>query len=89
MKLWVNDDHDSTTAQLIFRVIPTVTAVGQLVQLVDNAELGMRNKQPLFANLLAATSAFARGNMTSDLNCPLSRNKVRAMRLVRSFLPHA
>ena len=77
--LVVSDGHDTGTAQVSFEIITPATAVGQLVQLVVDAELGNRNKQPLLASLLAAMAAFDRGDFTTALNqLSAFQNKVRA-----------
>jgi hypothetical protein len=66
--LIVSDGHDTATAQVSFEVITPATAVGQLLLLVDDAQVGRLNKQPLLATLLAAMSSFERGDVTAALN---------------------
>ncbi len=79
VQLVVGDGHDDATAHVSFEVITPATAVGQLVVLVDEANLGSRNKQPLLATLSAAISSFDRGDVKAALNqLSAFHNKVRA-----------
>ncbi len=77
--LVVNDGRFSATNAVAVEVITPATAVSRLVLLVENADLGTRNSQPLLAALLAARSAFDRGNFTVALNqLSAFQNQVRA-----------
>src|SRR6266478_6260993 len=60
VQLVVSDGHDTATAQVRFAVITPATAVGQLMAVVDEANLGSRNKQPLLATLSPAMPSFDR-----------------------------
>jgi hypothetical protein len=77
--LVVSDGYDTATADVSFGIITPATAVGQIVALVNSAELEARNKQPLLATLSAAIAAFDRGNVTASLSqLSAFQNKVRA-----------
>jgi hypothetical protein len=76
--LAVSDGCGTATAQVSFEVITPAAAVGQLLELVDNANLGTRNPQPLLATLFTAMSSFDRGDVTAALNqLSTFQNKVR------------
>ena len=67
--LVVNDGRGATaTAQVSFQIIPPSAAVGQLLMLVDRADLGRKNKQPLLASLVAAMASFDRGRFNAGVN---------------------
>jgi len=53
--------------------------VAQLILLVNDSDLGAKNKQPLLATLSAAMASFERGNLHSGANqLHAFQNKVRA-----------
>ncbi len=66
--LLVSDGHDSATATTAFHVLSPAEAVNTLAQVVEPADLGGRNPQPLLANLRAAAASFERCNLTAGLN---------------------
>jgi len=68
VQLEVSDGYDTATAQVSFEVITPAVAVGQLIRLVDDANIGSRNKQPLLASLRAAMSSFDRGDVRAAVN---------------------
>jgi len=77
--LVLSDGYDTATTQVSFEIITPATAVGQLAQLVKDAELGAGNQQPLLATLRAAAASFDRGDVAAALNqLSAFQNKVRA-----------
>jgi len=79
IKLIVSDGHDTAKADVNFEVISPATAVRKLAQLLEQANLGTKNKQPLVASLNAAISSFDGDNLNAALNqLSAFENKVRA-----------
>ena len=60
VRLLVSDPYDDATARVTFEVITPATAVDQLIQFVNEASLGSRNKRPLLAILFAAKASLHR-----------------------------
>jgi hypothetical protein len=79
VKLAVSDGYDVGTAQVSFEIITPAGAVGQLAQLVNDAELESHNQQPLLATLQAGMASFQRGEIATALNqLSAFQNKVHA-----------
>jgi len=79
LTLTVSDGQDSCTTTLSLCAISTCEAVEQCVALVDNANLGRKNKRPLIASLKAACASFDRGSFDSGVGqLGAFLNKVRA-----------
>jgi CHRD domain/Bacterial Ig domain len=77
--LCVSDGLAASACDLRVCVISAGEAVEQCVTLVDNADLGRKNKRPLLATLKAAAAAFDRGDFTPALNqLEAFQNKVQA-----------
>jgi Beta-propeller repeat len=77
--LVVSDGKASGTTQATFEVITPSAAVGELVKLVEQANIATKNKEPLLATLYAAISSFDRDNLIAALNqLSAFENKVRA-----------
>jgi hypothetical protein len=77
--LMVDDGRCSATASITLEVLSACEAVELLIEKVDNADLGRRNKRPLIASLKAACASFDRGNCVSAVNqLEAFQNKVRA-----------
>jgi hypothetical protein len=77
--LVVDDGHCARTASITVEVLSACEAVELLIDKVDNADLGRRNKRPLIASLKAACASFDRGNCISAVNqLEAFQNKVRA-----------
>ncbi|HEU0010770.1 MAG TPA: PKD domain-containing protein, partial [Verrucomicrobiae bacterium] len=79
--LMVDDGHCPTpvTASLTVEVLSAGEAVELLIDKVNNADLGRRNKRPLIASLKAAIASFDRGSCVSGVNqLEAFQNKVRA-----------
>jgi len=68
VQLVVSDGHDRAMAQIDFHVITAAMAVGQLLLLIDAADLGTGNKQPLIAVVLTAMSSFDRNDTVAGIN---------------------
>ncbi len=66
--LQVSDGQESATATTTFQVLSPAEAVTSLARVVEQADLGGRNPQPLLASLHAAAASFERCNLTSGLN---------------------
>ncbi len=84
--LMVDDGHahdglcsTSAIASVTVEVLSACEAVELLIDKVNNADLGRRNKRPLIATLKAACASFDRGNCVSGVNqLQAFQNKVRA-----------
>jgi len=77
--LCVSDGRAASSCNLSVCVISAGEAVEECVTLVENTDLGRKNKRPLIASLKAATAAFDRGNFTAGLNIlEAFQNKVGA-----------
>ncbi|MBI3852376.1 MAG: tandem-95 repeat protein [Verrucomicrobia bacterium] len=77
--LVVSDGQDTGTNRVSFSVISPAQAVADLVLLVEQADLGTKNDQPLLATLNAAMSAFDRDKFNAGVNqLNAFENKVRA-----------
>jgi hypothetical protein len=69
----------SAIASVTIEVLSACEAVELLIDKVNNADLGRRNKRPLIASLKAACASFDRGNCVSGVNqLQAFQNKVRA-----------
>ena len=67
--LAVEDDAGAVgETELVVQVLTGGEAVEELILLIDDAALGRKNKQPLFATLKTAAAAFERGSIGSALN---------------------
>jgi hypothetical protein len=60
--------HGTNSASVDLHVLSPVDSVGVLIDLVENSDLGGRNRQPLLATLYATAAAFETGNITAALN---------------------
>lgn len=79
ISLLVSDGTYSCRSDLNICVVTPGEAVSLAIDLVDNADIGRKNKRPLIASLKAAMSSFDRGSHTSGLNqLNAFKNKVRA-----------
>jgi len=77
--LVVDDGRCTRTASLTVEVLSACEAVEALIDKVNNADLGRRNKRPLIASLKAACASFDRGSCVSGVNqLEAFQNKVRA-----------
>jgi len=77
--LVVDDGHCSATASVTVEVLSACEAVELLIEKVDNADLGRRNKRPLIASLKAACASFDRGDCNSGVRqLEAFQNKARA-----------
>jgi len=77
--LVVDDGRCTRTASLTVEVLSAGEAIEVLIDKVNNADLGRRNKRPLIATLKAAIASFDRGNCASGVNqLEAFQNKVRA-----------
>jgi hypothetical protein len=77
--LAVDDGRCTRTVSLTVEVLSACEAVEVIIEKVDNADLGRRNKRPLIATLKAACASFDRGNCVSAVNqLEAFQNKVRA-----------
>jgi len=75
----VDDGRCARTASLTVEVLTAGEAIELLIEKVDNADLGRRNKRPLIATLKAAIASFDRGSCASGVNqLEAFQNKVRA-----------
>ncbi len=69
----------TNSAGLVLNVISPAEAVGIVIGMVLEADLGSRNAQPLLASLAAATGSFERGNARAAVNqLSVFQKKVRA-----------
>jgi len=59
---------DVVSTNITVQVITPAEAVGQILILVDDVNLGSKNKQPLIASLSAAIGSFDRGELISAAN---------------------
>lgn len=79
IELAVSDGQATTRCAIQVCVITAGDALEQCIELVDNIDLGRKNKRPLIATLKAAQAAFDRGNSEAALNqLNAFQNKVRA-----------
>jgi hypothetical protein len=77
--LSVNDGHVTSRCQTELCVIGASEALDQCISLVDNADLGRKNKRPLIASLKAAAASFDRGDFIPAMNqLEAFKNKVSA-----------
>jgi hypothetical protein len=77
--LVVDDGRCARTVSLTVEVLSACEAVELLIEKVDNADLGRRNKRPLIATLKAACASFDRGNCVSGVHqLEAFQNKARA-----------
>jgi len=77
--LVVDDGRCARSVSLTVEVLSACEAVEILIDKVDNADLGRRNKRPLIATLKAACASFDRGNCVSGVTqLEAFQNKVRA-----------
>jgi hypothetical protein len=77
--LVVDDGRCMDTNSITVEVLSACEAVELLIDKVNNADLGRRNKRPLIASLKAACASFDRGNCVSGVNqLQAFQNKVRA-----------
>jgi hypothetical protein len=77
--LMVDDGRCTATVSLTVEVLSAGEAIEVLIDKVDNADLGRRNKRPLIATLKAAIASFDRGSCVSGVNqLEAFQNKVRA-----------
>jgi hypothetical protein len=77
--LVVDNGRCAGTASITVEVLSACEAVELLIDKVNNADLGRRNKRPLIATLKAACASFDRGNCVSGVNqLEAFQNKVRA-----------
>jgi hypothetical protein len=77
--LQVSDGQNTSSCSINVCVVTAGDAVEQCIALVDDADLGRKNKRPLIASLKAAQASFDRGDLgagTNQLGAFL--NKVRA-----------
>jgi hypothetical protein len=85
-ELVVADCEDSTSATAVLHVITVTGVLEGLIALLDEADTGRRNTQPLVATLKAAMASFDAGRTTPALNqLGAFQNKVRAQ--LRPFNP--
>lgn len=66
--LTVSDGQATGTNSVMLEVLSTAQAVGTLVELVEDSDLGGKNANPLLASLRAAAAAFDRGNLNAGIN---------------------
>jgi hypothetical protein len=66
--LVVDNGRCTATASVTIEVLSACEAVELLIDRVNNADLGRRNKRPLIASLKAACASFDRGNCVSGVN---------------------
>jgi hypothetical protein len=77
--LGVSDGRAVTRCETTICVISASDAVGQCITLVDNSDLGRKNKRPLIASLKSAAASFDRGDFIPALNeLEAFQNKVAA-----------
>jgi hypothetical protein len=77
--LVVDDGRCADTNSITVEVLSACEAVERLIEKVNNADLGRRNKRPLIASLKAACASFDRGNCVSGVNqLQAFQHKVRA-----------
>jgi hypothetical protein len=81
IRLWLDDTFPMGTNSLTVtvEVITPAQAVGIVMELLDNSDLGRQETQPLAASLKAAARSFDRGNARAAVNqLGAFQNKVRA-----------
>jgi hypothetical protein len=77
--LVVDNGRCAATVSFTVEVLSACEAVELLIDKVNDADLGRRNKRPLIATLKAACASFDRGNCVSGVNqLEAFQNKVRA-----------
>jgi len=81
ISLWLDDTFPlgTNSVLVVVEVISPDDAVGAVIDLLENSNLGRKNLQPLEASLNAAEASFERGNTTAAINqLSAFQNKVRA-----------
>jgi HYR domain-containing protein/PKD domain-containing protein len=77
--LRVSDGLDSATDTIVVRVVKPGEAIELIIDQIDQADMGRKNKRPFIATLKAAVAAFDRGSFEAGLNqLQALQNKVRA-----------
>jgi len=77
--LTVSDGSATGTNSVVLEVLSPASAVGALRTLVEAADLGGKNANPLLASLRAAATSFDRGNSNAGINqLQAFQNQVRA-----------
>jgi hypothetical protein len=77
--LVVDDGHCTRTASITVEVLSVGEAIEVVIDKINDADLGRRNKRPLIASLKAAIASFDRGSCVSGVNqLEAFQNKVRA-----------
>ncbi len=79
IKLMVDDGQASDSDIITVHVLTAGEAVDDLILQVDQADLGRKNKRPLFASLKAATASLDRGSFDAGVGqLRAFQNKIRA-----------
>jgi hypothetical protein len=81
IRLWLDDTFPlgTNSVTVMVEIISPAQAVGIVLELLDNSDLGRQETQPLGASLKAAARSFDRGNARAAVNqLGAFQNKVRA-----------